>query len=96
MGEREFLLGLDLYASDFFLGKSLDEVASQTVGLLVEYRSKCPKVCQWLARGDFNPHKVPDTLTSGELLHAARTGQRLRAEALRKSSFSRDLIDGDE
>ena len=81
--EKEWGVGLSLNDSSYFLGFAEDELIEDLLGLLAELKKNCPKVLTWLCRGDFNPHKIPETITNGELLHCARTASRLKAEKLR-------------
>ena len=56
------------------------------VVILSQYAALCPNAVGWVARGDFDPRKIPEGLGTAKLLHACRTAGRLRAEFLRMRS----------
>lgn len=51
---------------------------------LREYRVTCPQIVGWMCSGAFDPKKLPDGITRGNILHASRTAARLRSRILRE------------
>jgi hypothetical protein len=81
--EREWQIGLTITDPAFFVGCSPDRVIAEAVLLISDYKKHCPRVVGWALRGDFNPLKVPEHITGGDLQHATSTVARLRAAVLR-------------
>lgn len=81
--EREWQIGLTITDPAFFVGCSTDRVITEAVLLISDYKKHCPRVVGWALRGDFNPGKVPENITGGDLKHASSTVARLRAAVLR-------------
>ncbi len=52
------------------------------VGALREYRNSCPRVVEWVGRGDFSEAQS-SRFEKRVLLHAVRTASRIRAALLR-------------
>ena len=82
-GEQRFSIGLMLDRSSLELLEDRDTVLNGILETLRNFKKLCPKVLQWIQRGDFDPTKVPSSIKRAELLHANRTGARLRAELIR-------------
>jgi hypothetical protein len=62
---------------------TIDEFCKQIARCIRDYMKSCPLVFQWIGRGDYNPKKVPETLSPPTLIHAARTAGRLRSQLAR-------------
>lgn len=48
------------------------------------YANTCPIVINWITRGDFSVKKIPENINKSNIIHAARTAGRLRAQLIRK------------
>lgn len=80
--EQIFNIGLNLMA--LVCSQSQRQLHLEPLGeLICEYQRNCPIILNWIARGDFNPTKVPENISVATLRHASRTAGRLRAEFIR-------------
>lgn len=60
-----------------------DELLAVLSEVFREYRNSCPKIVEWVGRGDFQAAKIPESVSPAAVLHASRTAGRLRAKLLR-------------
>jgi len=81
--KQQLQLGLNLLAPEFFIGMDRKNSLQQLRSIALSYQKHCPKIVNWLKRGDFQPFKPPSQLDKALVIHACRTASRLHAEALR-------------
>ncbi len=60
-----------------------DALCKEIARAVRSYMKSCPVVFQWIGRGDYNPLKVPGSISLPYLIHAARTAGRLRSQLTR-------------
>ena len=81
-----YQLGLRLIGPELQLQSPREVLLKGFAAAIKEYRNCCPRVTSWIARGDFDPTRLPSEVDQGQILHACRTASRIRAEFIRSLS----------